>query len=246
MSRLAMDLKELFDHLQLPDGNIIGIGASLGCAVLWSFAELFTASAFWRLIFVDQAPLQNYAADGSWGAEYGSRGCNSASSLAHLQATLHHAPQEAYLATVNSCLAYRSHPLPTDKVSQQHRRLDEDFFMAIAMAGDSKFYGALMADHTALDWRESIAHSFSRPTAKNIQALIIASDRSGCFPAKGPLAVVDLVNAGRKKCQMTFWEGIIVSWGGHWCYWEKPEEFNNLILAFLNKEALNSFGQLYY
>jgi hypothetical protein len=35
VSRLAMDLKNLIDHLELPDGQISAIGTSLGAAILW-------------------------------------------------------------------------------------------------------------------------------------------------------------------------------------------------------------------
>jgi pimeloyl-ACP methyl ester carboxylesterase len=27
--------------------------------------------------------------------------------------------------------------------------------------------------------------------------------------------------------------GVAVEWGGHWCYWEKPEKFNDLVIEFL-------------
>jgi pimeloyl-ACP methyl ester carboxylesterase len=36
VSRLAMDLRELIDHLKLPLGQIRAVGGSLGCAVIWS------------------------------------------------------------------------------------------------------------------------------------------------------------------------------------------------------------------
>ena len=245
MARLAMDLKELIDHLELHKGHIIGVGASLGCAVLWSYAELFTASAFSHMIFVDQAPLQNYAADGSWGPDRGSRGCNSASSLAHLQATLRFSQREAYEDTVKSCLAYRSHPLSTDTLPAQQRMEDEEFFVNIAEQGDALFHGDLMADHTALDWRDSIHHSFGLPICKGIKVLVIASDRSGCFPAAGPLTVVTLVNSGRKLHNRESAYGITIQWGGHWCYWENPEKFNSLVIDFLKGDDIDKYGNIH-
>jgi len=72
VSRLAMDLRELIMHLENQDefhSPIIGLGASLGCTILWSYAELFTSSAFSYMIFVDQAPLQNSSLDG-WDSQY--------------------------------------------------------------------------------------------------------------------------------------------------------------------------------
>jgi pimeloyl-ACP methyl ester carboxylesterase len=35
VSRLAMDLKNIIDGLQLAKGNIRVVGGSLGCAILW-------------------------------------------------------------------------------------------------------------------------------------------------------------------------------------------------------------------
>ena len=61
----------------------------------------------------------------------------------------------------------------------------------------------------------------------------MTSERSGCFPAAGPLKVVELVNgsdASKGKAG-----GAVVEWGGHWCYWEKPDEFNKLVVDFLGE-----------
>lgn len=99
------------------------------------------------------------------------------------------------------------------------------------MKGDGWWYGKLMADHTAKDWRASIAHDFGSASGSQTQVLVVASDRSGCFPAAGPMKVVELVNGetgAEGKAQ-----GVVVEWGGHWCYWEKPDKFNELVGGFL-------------
>ena len=31
-------------------------------------------------------------------------------------------------------------------------------------------------------------------------------------------------------------QGLVVDWGGHWCYWEDPEKFNELALKFLEEK----------
>ena len=231
-----MDLKNLIDHLDLPaHGKIIGVGASLGCSILWSYSELFGSSVFSHMVFVDQAPLQNYTVDGLWGPEHANRGCNSAASLAHLQATLALSPETAYRGTVKSCLAYRSHPLPTDSVSAEERAKDESFFVGIATQGDPVWFGKLMADHTALDWRDSIRHNLGHGSGSSTKVLVVASDRSGCYPAAGPLAVVDLVNSRGKEHGLPegMAKGVTITWGGHWCYWEDPQEFDTIIRDFL-------------
>ena len=206
------------------------LGGSLGCSILWCYAELFTTSPFTHLIFVDQSPLQNSTVDG-WDSQFCNRGMNSAPAVAALQTTLAFSPETAHRGTIAGCLAYRSHPLPTDDMSAQTLQSDEAFFLGQAMKGNPEWYGKLMADHTALDWRDSIRATFGPGSGSLTKVLVLASSRSGCFPAAGPMKVVDFVNGGEKEDKAT---GVVVNWGGHWCYWEKPELFNKMVLDFFD------------
>jgi pimeloyl-ACP methyl ester carboxylesterase len=224
-----MDLRNLIDHLKLQDGHVSAIGTSLGAAVLWSFSELFTTSAFRKMIFVDQAPLQNYTSD--WGPEFGNRGCNNAEALDRMQHLLEFGPNAAHIGTISACLGYRSHPQPDDPtIGSKEWVADEAFFLGEAMKGDGRWYGKLMADHTALDWRDSIVQNFGPGSGSKTEVLVVASTRSGCFPAAGPMKVVDLVNGANEDGLA---RGVTVEWGGHWCYWEKPDTFNEMVLEFL-------------
>ncbi|XP_014557992.1 hypothetical protein COCVIDRAFT_36625 [Bipolaris victoriae FI3] len=229
VSRLAMDLKNLLDHFNLSNAAVKAIGTSLGAAILWSYTELFTTSPFSHMIFVDQAPLQNYLDD--WGPSFGNRGCNSPDALLAMQKSLIHEPEKAHVGTIAACLGYRSHPRSGDPTPEsQVWKEDEEFFLGEAMKGDGWWYGKLMADHTANDWRYSIAQNFGPGSKSATRVLVVASSRSGCFPADGPLKVVELINGGKDE---GFAKGVTVEWGGHWCYWEKPELFNELVLEFL-------------
>lgn len=239
VSRLAADLRSLLEMFAAQKGlesadelKARAIGGSLGCSILWCYAELYTTKAFTHMIFVDQSPLQNSDLNG-WDSRYCNRGMNSAPAVANLQATLAMSPKTAHKGTIAACLAYRSHPLPTDNVSDETTASDEQFFLAEAMKGNSEWYGKLMADHTSLDWRDSIAHNFGRHNP--VIVLVMASARSGCFPAEGPLAVVDLVN---EASEIKLAEGIKVTDGGHWCYWESPDLFNSRCIEFLGKTSL--------
>ena len=229
------------------------IGGSLGCSILWCYASLFTTHPFTHMIFVDQSPLQNRAED--WGLEYCNRGMNSLSAVLSLQAMLAKNPESAHRGTIQACLAYRAYPLETDFENDEKRKQvmkeDEAFFLGEAMKGRQEWYGKLMGDHTALDWRGSIAATFGAGSKSSSQTkvLVVASERSGCFPADGPLFVVGLVNgegkageeeSGREKRA----KGVSVGWGGHWCYWEDPEKFNGLCLDFLgDREMDRSLGR---
>jgi pimeloyl-ACP methyl ester carboxylesterase len=187
------------------------------------------------MVFVDQSPLQNSTLDG-WDSNYCNRGMNSAPAVASLQTTLALSPETAHRGTIAACLAYRSHPLPTDVQTQQIRDDDERFFLAEAMKGDHEWYGKLMADHTSLDWRESIRASFGPDSGSVTKVLVVASGRSGCFPSTGPMKIVDFVNEGRQGTTLA--EGTVVNWGGHWCYWEGPMYFHDLVLRFLDGERV--------
>jgi pimeloyl-ACP methyl ester carboxylesterase len=188
------------------------------------------------MIFVDQSPLQNSTLDG-WDSRYCNRGMNSAPAVAALQTTLSFSPETAHKGTIAACLAYRAYPLPTDSISVATYQEDEDFFLQIAMMGDPEWLGKLMADHTSLDWRDSITAMFGRSSSSETKVLVMASTRSGCFPAAGPLKVVDLINdyiGDKFGSKVPLAEGLEVSDGGHWCYWESSQLFNERLLKFLS------------
>ena len=194
-----------------------------------SYCELFTSRTFSHVIYVDQAPLQNYLSD--WGAEYGNRGLNNPQALAGLQETLESDPATAHRGTIAACLGYRWQPHPGEPGPDSAEwREDEAFFLGEALMGDGWWYGKLMADHTALDWRDAIRQSFQPGSGSMTKTLVVASTRSGCFPPEGPLKVVELANGGLEGGLARV---VAVEWGGHWCYWEKPEKFNEMVLEFL-------------
>jgi pimeloyl-ACP methyl ester carboxylesterase len=223
-------LRNLLDHFQVQNDTVRAIGTSLGAAILWAYSELFSTKEFSHMVFVDQAPLQNYLED--WGSDFGNRGLNSLEALHGMQQTLIENPKQAHLGTISACLGYRSHsqsgdPTPDSSIWKE----DEEFFLEEAMRGDGWWYGKLMADHTANDWRYPIAQNFGPGSGSKAKILVVASSRSGCFPAAGPLKVVELANGGKSEEGLA--RGVTVGWGGHWCYWEKPELFNDLVLKFL-------------
>ena len=196
-----------------------------------SYCELFTSKTFSHVVYVDQAPLQDKTWD--WGSEHCNRGLNNPKALEELQETLMNDPKTAHLGTIAACLGYRSHPQPGDPTPDSETwKNDEDFFLTEAMKGSGWWLGKLMADHTALDWRDAIRHAFGPDSLNETKTLVVASTRSGCFPAAGPLKVVELANGGREGGLA---RGVTIEWGGHWCYYEQPEKFNKLVLDFLSE-----------
>lgn len=133
VARLAADLRVLVAHLQKAHPEInrfVGVGCSIGAAVLWSFVELFGDQTFMKMIFVDQAPLQNYTMD--WGPDQGNYGCHDASSVAWNQANLIMDFENANKALVKACLGYRYEPRKADTISAQEAEHDEKFFTQIS------------------------------------------------------------------------------------------------------------------
>jgi pimeloyl-ACP methyl ester carboxylesterase len=193
---------------------------------------------------------------------------NSPSTLTSLLSTLASTPIDAYKGTIASCLAYRSHPDPSlvsdpslDRFSHgvgsreaggipSSAVADEAFFLGEAMKGEPEWQGKLMADHTALDWRDCIIANLGPGSGSRSRVLVVASRRSGCFEPCGPLWVRDAVNGdgegggGEQKGEGgdRRAEGVTVDWGGHWCFWEDPGKFNALALEFLGKPAWRPAG----
>jgi len=186
------------------------------------------------MIWVDQSPLQDSTLDG-WDSRFCNRGMNSAPAVASLQTTLSLAPELAHKGTIAACLSYRSHPTADDKISQETYDFDESFFLAEAMKGNQEWFGKLMANHTSLDWRESIKSNYGPGSGSNTQVLVVASTRSGCFPAEGPLKAVEFINGtvNGVRVEDGLATGKAISFGGHWCYWENPDAFNTLCLEWL-------------
>lgn len=54
ISRYAMDVKNLLDHLDVKDVTVLGW--SMGASILWSYIELFGNHRLAGLICVDQSP----------------------------------------------------------------------------------------------------------------------------------------------------------------------------------------------
>lgn len=211
VARLAADLRDLMTTVlkpALPGARFIGVGCSLGAAVLWTYSELFDSNDFVGMVFVDQAPLQDYI-PGSWSISQGNYGVHDATSLAMAQATLQYVPDDFYRGLVQGCLAYRFQPNEQEKqVSHENAQKDEEFFVSISRQGDQWWFGKLLANHTSYDHRDTIINSVRCP------CLVLASKRSGSFPLDGLLSTVGFINVGRAK---VFAQGKILP-GGHCKY----------------------------
>jgi pimeloyl-ACP methyl ester carboxylesterase len=172
VSRYAADLRDLLAHLGLD--NVTLVGASLGCAIIWSYFELFGSRKVKAAVFVDQAPLQNRAED--WAL--GSKGCYDAVSLTRLQALLKYDFMAFTKGNVDGCLS--------NPVDPGYARL----LMAETMKADPVGLATLMADHTQLDWRPALRRI-------DVPCLVLAGGKSQIFPLEGVKEVGRLIPGAR-------------------------------------------------
>eukprot|EP00877_Chromochloris_zofingiensis_P008996 jgi/Chrzof1/434/Cz01g15220.t1 len=152
----------------------------MGCAVIWSYIELFGHNRLHKAVFVDQAPLQYRNLD--W--ELGSKGCYDAESLAALQKAVNSDMSAFADGNAACCLSL---PLPQDILQLLKQETLRCKPQALA---------ALMADHTQLDWRPILPRI-------NLPCLNMVGGTSGVFPVEGALfvgqAIPDCVNVIFKR-----------------------------------------------
>lgn len=176
VARLAADLKEFLEKLELQEVTVVG--ASMGAAVLWAYIELFGEERLARAAFVDQAPLQWHTEE--W--KLGSTGCYDTESLVRLQCALKYQFHAVAQGNCAACLA-----VPLGKQAEQ-------VLVEETLRCDPLALGKLMADHAQLDWRPLL------PRVR-IPCLNIIGAKSQVFPAEGVSAVTSLI----KEChEITF------------------------------------------
>jgi len=163
-----------------------------------------------RVVYVDQAPLQDRTPDWS----LGSKGCYDAETLAGLQAAVRGAAGppgddggDGAFARGNAeaCL---SMPISAD--------LDA-LLAAETNKADREALARLMADHTQGDWR-AVVRGLDRQ-----EALVVAGSESRIFPVEGCRWVAS--HAPRAQC-------VVFRGCGHWLYVERPDDFASLVARF--------------
>lgn len=190
--RLAGDLYDFLRSDGLPtDVPVVLCGSSMGAAVIWALIETYGQSRLAGVVFVDQAPLQNRAPD--W--DLGSKGCYDAETLAGLQAALRRDLGAFADGNAACCL---TKPIPEATLA---------LLKAETLRCDPERLAALMADHTALDWRRLLPRI-------SVPALSVFGSCSGCFPVEGLRTVARLVR-GAEEFEMVGCN--------HWCYIEEPK-----------------------
>lgn len=209
VSRLSMDLYELLSHLHdrgaVSEKGVVLVGCSLGSAVIWSFVEQFglKSLSIRGCVFVDQAPFQQYSADGSW--TLGSNGLFSDSALETFCTQLLAFPEQAHRGTVHACLTRE--PTPEEVA----------FFAGEAAKARPDVLANLMRDHNKNDWRMTTALVTCR-------TMVVVGGASKIFPPEGVRAAAELMpDVVVEELES----------GSHWVYYEEAEWFNAKLAGFV-------------
>jgi len=207
IQRLAMDLSEVLDALELSSVDILG--HSMGSSIIWSYLDLFGPKKLRKLVIVDQAPM--VAALPAWSdAEKRQYGCL----FPDVQAVASFCDRIRATSTVDGTMKILR-GMFTSKVSDADLRwiTEENLKMPRAAAADLQF------DHSLSDWRDVIEMT-------RLPSLVIGG-RKSIFSAESQEWIAS-VNPNAKVSIYEENEG-----GGHFMFFENPRRFNAEVSAFL-------------
>ena len=142
----------------------------MGCAIIWSYIELFGNARLKAGVYVDQAPLQNRAPD--W--NLGSKGCYDVASLTRLQELLKYDFMGFAKGNAECCLS--------NPIDPQY----EELLVEETLKASPEGLAALMADHTALDHRPVLSRI-------RMPSLVLVGKKSQIFPWEGVAEVGNMI-----------------------------------------------------
>ena len=202
-----MDLKNFIDTVGI--ANPVVLGCSMGCAVIWSFIELFGDDAFSACIFVDQTPCQYVLED--WDKDHASKGIYDDASVLAIRKALH-ASMADFAAGNEACCV--THPISPEMSA---------LLASETMKCNPGALSSLMDNHARLDWRPILMHRIAVP------CLNMYGTESGCFHTQGTRSVSTLI----KNCVDLPFHGY-----NHWLYIENPLSFAEAVGDFLNTKVI--------
>lgn len=200
ISRMAKDVKDLIEALDLQDVTLLGW--SMGGSVIWSYLDLFGNEHLKRVVIVDQSPRQYVNTEWTWGG-----GCIDAEALAVLTTRLEYDVKSVSTGVAQGCLSKEATPE------------EEAFFVEEMLQCPGWVQGAIMADHTHLDWRDLLPKI-------DIPTLVLVARKGKIFPWQGCAYVGEQIPGA---------ETVFFEEGGHMLFYEEPEKFNRVVADFVGE-----------
>jgi non-heme chloroperoxidase len=207
IQRLAMDLSEVIDALEL--GSVDVLGHSMGSSIIWSYLDLFGTKKLRKLVIVDQAPM--VAALPDWSDTHRKQyGCL----LPDVQAVASFCDTVRATSTVDGTMGILR-GMFTSKLPEADLRCiaEENLKMPRAAAAD------LLFDHCLSDWRDVIE-------TIRLPSLVIGG-RKSIFSAESQEWIASH-NPNARASIFEEDEG-----GAHFMFFENPKRFNAEVSAFL-------------
>ncbi len=209
IARLATDLHELLDGLALEKVTLAG--HSMGCAVIWSYWDLFGSRRVHSLILIDQAPCTTYGPQWTDTQKSEAGAIFSAQSLYETATALAGPGGDRVTASlINDMFFTKSYP-----GSKLKHVLSENLKFPREHAA------ALLIDHGTQDWRDTIARI-------DVPTLVVGGEAS-FFAPKSQRWIASQIR-GAKVEIFSADEG-----GGHFMFLENAAKFNRIALDFLTK-----------
>jgi pimeloyl-ACP methyl ester carboxylesterase len=210
ISRFAMDLKELGDHLKIATADYCGW--SMGASVVWSYIDLFGTKSIRKAVFVDE-PISIYAhADWSEQERLDAGGMTTS--------------PERMVAAFTAGVPTNS--LVVDmKAMERFNAKDSPYFAnseAFAQAfikNDPNYLAKVLFDHAMNDWRDVIRHKIDVPTA------IFSGEYSNNLPSQNWMKSV--------LPKATLYTYTKAEQGDHFLMFKNPVKFTTDLQSFLER-----------
>ncbi|MHC5938142.1 alpha/beta fold hydrolase [Nostoc sp.] len=216
IARLSKDLQELIGALQLEKPHLLG--HSMGCAIIWSYLDLFGLDEIDRLVLVDKSPLgtlrerKAHATRTHWDAQ------EIAASGAIFTAEQLNA---AVYALENSEAEEFTRNLLTSMVTPAMSKEQFEWIVECNQRLPRVIAAMLLYNHLHTDWRDQIVR-IRQPT-------LIIGGRKSMIPWQSQV----WINQSIPDSELEIFEA--AEGGGHFMFIENPEKFNRRVLQFLSR-----------
>lgn len=213
ISRLGADLHDLLVQLDLKD--VVLIGHSMGCSVIWAYWDLFadSHSRIKKIVLVDQPP--RLTTDPTWSEGEGSRQGTifSATQPYEIAVALNSESRDQVLAGMLAGMYTKGFPQD-----------DLPWLVAQSSRVQPLNAGALLVDHAKNDWRDVIE-------TLNVPVMIVNGEVSNITPPPAAQWEAEHI-AGSRLHVFSEADG-----GSHFMFWENPTKFNKLVTDFILEEV---------